>query len=70
MAMLKIETDRGYGWQVRAEGEIAADTSLDTIKDQTMRCALNGRARAFLDGVPVFECKKLTAKQAKSLFGL
>jgi len=70
MAMLKIETDRGYGWQVRAEGEVPAGTSLDTIKDQTLRCALNGPSRAWLDGELVFECKKLTAKQGKALFGI
>lgn len=68
--MLRIETDRGYGWQVRCEGQVPADISAEKIKAETMRCALNGRARAFLDGKPVFECKKLTAKQAREIFGL
>ncbi len=67
---LRIELDRGYGWQVRAEGQIPAGTDLATIKDQAMRSALNGPVRAFLDGDLVFECKKLTAKQAKALFNV
>jgi len=70
MATLRIELDRGYGWQVRGEGEIPADTSLDAIKAQAARCALNGKVRAFLDGAEVFQTKKLTAKQAKALFGI
>ena len=68
--MLRIETDRGYGWQVRSQGPIPADTSLDAIKSQTARLALNGPARALLDGVEVFTTPKLTARQAKSLFGI
>lgn len=67
---LRIDLDRGYGWQVRAEGPIPADTALDAIKDQAMRCALNGPVRAVLDGVEVFACKKLTNKQVKALWGL
>lgn len=67
---IKIETNRGIGWQVRAEGMVPADTTLDAVKDQAMRCALNGPVRAFVDGTLVFEHGKLTRKQAKSLFGL
>lgn len=68
--ILRIELDRGYGWQVRAEGPIPADTTLDAVKDNAMRCALNGPVRALLDGVEVFACKKLTNKQAKALWNL
>lgn len=67
---LRIELNRGYGWQVRGEGPIPGCTSMDTIKDQAMRCALNGPVRAYLDGALVFECAKLTRKQAKALFGI
>lgn len=70
MTTLRIELDRGFGWQVRGEGEIPADTSIEAVKAQAARCALNGKVRAFLDGEQVFECKKLTAKQAKALFGV
>ena len=31
MTTLTIELDRGQGWEVRAEGQIPADTSLDRI---------------------------------------
>lgn len=67
---LTIEQDRGYGWQVRAEGPIPADTGMDAIRNNAMRCALNGPVRALLDGVEVFACKKLTNKQAKALWGI
>lgn len=70
MAMLRIELDRGYGWQVRGEGEIPDTITLDQIKDNAMRSALNGPVRAYLNGDLVFECKKLTSKQAKTLFGV
>lgn len=70
MATLRIELDRGYGWQVRGEGEVPANTSLDAIKADAMRGALNGPVRAYLDGALVFEHPKLTRKQAKAVFGL
>lgn len=70
MQTLRIELDRGCGWQVRGEGPIPAGTSLDTVKAEAQRCALNGPVRAYLDGALVFECAKLTRKQAKALFGI
>jgi hypothetical protein len=66
----RLELNRGYGFQVRGEGEVPADTGLDTIKADAMRSALNGPVRAFLDGALVFEHGKLTRKQAKAVFGL
>ncbi len=68
MQTLRIELDRGYGWQVRCEGPIPAGTTLDTVKAEAQRCALNGPVRAYLDGVLVFECAKLTNKEAKKVF--
>lgn len=70
MATLRIEQDRGYGWQVRTEGEIADSTTLDAIKAQAARLALNGPTRAYLNDELVAESKKLTAKQAKALFNI
>lgn len=68
--MLRIELDRGYGWQVRGEGPVPAGTSLDTIKAEADRSALNGSVRAYLDGDLVYERAKLTRKEAKAIFGL
>ena len=39
------------------------------IKDSTDRSALNGPTRALLDGVVVYETKKLTKAQAEAVFG-
>lgn len=68
--MLRIEMDRGCGWQVRGEGPIPAGTALATIQAQADRCALNGPVRAYLDGALVYERAKLTRKEAKALFGV
>lgn len=70
MATLRIELDRGYGWQVRAEGEVPDTTTVEQVRDQAERMALNGPTRAFLNGEMVAECKKLTKKRAAALFGL
>jgi hypothetical protein len=68
--LYRLELDRGYGFEVRNEGAVPAATSLDAIKADAMRGALNGPVRAFLDGALVFEHAKLTRKQAKTLFGI
>lgn len=70
MTTLRIELDRGFGWQVRAEGEVPATTTVEMVRDQALRLALNGKVRAFLGGEQVFEHKKLTKKQAAEVFGL
>jgi hypothetical protein len=70
MATLKIELDRGHGWQVRAEGEVPENTTVEQVRAQAERLALNGPTRAFLNGELVAECKKLTKKQAERLFSI
>lgn len=67
---LRIELDRGYGFQVRGEGPIPAGASREVIEREARGSALNGPVRAYVDGVLVFECKKLTKKQAIAHFGL
>ena len=69
MATLRIENFRNGSWMVRGEGPIPADTSMDAIKDNTDRSALNGPTRALLDGVVVYETANLTKARAKALFG-
>lgn len=63
---IKIETDRGYGWQVRQEGTMEG-IAAQALHDHTERCALNGPARLLVDGVVTFECPKLTTKRARAL---
>lgn len=69
MATLRIENLRNGSWMVRGEGPIPAETTMDAIRASTNRSALNGPTRALLDGVVVYETKKLTGKRAKALFG-
>lgn len=70
MATLRIENFRHGAWTTRGEGPVDAQIDLATIQDHTDRSALNGPARALLDGAVVYETKKITAKRAKALFGL
>ncbi len=70
MKILRIENFRNGEWMLRGEGQVPAGTTLDQIKDQANRSALNGPVRAYLNGDLVHEAKKLTKKQAAALFGL
>lgn len=70
MPILRIENFRNGEWTLRGEGQVPAGTTLDQIKDQADRSALNGPTRAFLDGAQVYETKKLTKARAKALFGI
>jgi hypothetical protein len=42
---------------------------MDAIRTDTDRSALNGPTRALLDGVVVYETKKLSKARAKAVFG-
>jgi hypothetical protein len=50
MTTLTIELDRGQGWEVRAEGQIPADTSLDRITADLRAYAIQYPHRALVDG--------------------
>ena len=69
MATLRIENLRDGSWIIRGEGPIPAGTTMDDIKSNTDRSALNGPTRALLNGVVVYETAKLTKIRAKALFG-
>jgi len=69
MAILRIENLRDGSWMIRGEGPIPAGTTMDDIKSNTDRSALNHTTRALLDGVVVYETAKLTKARAKALFG-
>lgn len=48
MATVRIEMDRGRGWEVRANGE--ADVTADQVRDQLSAYTIQYPHRAFLDG--------------------
>jgi hypothetical protein len=53
MKTLRIELDRGRGWEVRAEGPIPAETSTARIAADLQAYALQYPHRALLDGVEI-----------------
>jgi hypothetical protein len=67
---LRIENFRDGAWVLRGEGDIGSEITLGTIRDQTDRVALNGPARALVDGIQAYETKKITARRARALFNI
>jgi hypothetical protein len=53
MKTLRIELDRGRGWEVRATGAIPADTSTTRIEADLRAYAIQYPHRALVDGVEV-----------------
>ena len=66
--LLRIENFRNGEWALRGEGQVPAETTLDQVREQTERSALNDPSRALVDGALVYETKKLTRARAKALF--
>jgi hypothetical protein len=53
MRTLRIEMNRGRGWELRAEGRIPADITVEQIEHDLHAYAVQYRHRALLDGVEV-----------------
>ena len=53
MRLLRIEMNRGRGWELRAEGRIPADITLEQIKRDLVNYAIQYEHRALLDGKEV-----------------
>ena len=53
MRMLRIEMNRGRGWELRAEGRIPAGVTLEQIERDLHDYAVQYVHRALLDGVEV-----------------
>ena len=53
MRMLRIEINRGRGWQLRAEGRIPADVTVEQIKRDLQDYAIQYPHRALLDGIEI-----------------
>jgi hypothetical protein len=53
MRLLRIEMNQGQGWELRAEGRIPADITLEQIKRDLVNYAIQYEHRALLDGKEV-----------------
>lgn len=56
MANIRIEMDRGAGWEIRQEG--AADMTADALAYMLPGYAIQYPHRAFIDGVLVVEARR------------
>jgi hypothetical protein len=50
---LRIEMDRGNGWELRSEGEVPNDATIELITVYLRNYAIQHPHRAVLDGVVV-----------------
>ena len=64
MAQIKIEVDRGCGWQVRQEGD--ADLTADDLAATLMALSIQYPHRAYLDGVLVAEAQRPHGARGKA----
>ena len=53
MTQLRIEIDRGRGWELRAEGPLPAETPTARIEADLRAYAVQYPHRALIDGVEV-----------------
>lgn len=57
MATLRIEMDRGMGWEVRGEGQVPDDITDERVREEVDRYCLQYPHRGFLNGRLVHEGK-------------
>ncbi len=62
MAQVRIEMDRGMGWEVRQEGEVAV--TAEALVGMLPAYCVQYPHRALLDGVVVGECKPSKRRRA------
>lgn len=65
MAQIRIEMDRGMGWEVRQEG--AADVTADALAASLPGYAIQYAHRAFIDGVLIAEAQRPHGRRGKAL---
>ena len=65
MANIRIEMDRGAGWEVRQEGSAEGVTARDLV-DYLPAFAIQYPHRAFLDGVLVAEAQRPHGRRGKT----
>ncbi len=64
MAQIRIEMDRGMGWEVRQEG--AADVTADALAASLPSYAIQYAHRAFIDGVLIAEAQRPHGARGKA----
>ena len=55
MRLLRIEMNRGRGWELRAEGRIPASVTIERIERELEAYAIQYPHRALLDGTEVVQ---------------
>ena len=65
MAHVKIEMDRGAGWETRNEGDITI--TADQLAAQMPHYAIQYAHRAFLDGALIAEAQRPHGRRGKAV---
>lgn len=63
MAQVRVEMDRGNGWEVRQEGEIAV--TAEDLANMLPGYAIQYPHRAFIDGALVVEAQRPHGRRGK-----
>jgi hypothetical protein len=58
MTTLRIEMDRGNGWELRGEGEIPTETTVERIRQELVLYCSQYAHRALLDGAEVARARR------------
>jgi hypothetical protein len=64
MRTLRIEMNRGNGWELRGEGKLRAEVTIEQIERDLQEYAIQYLHRALLDGVEVARTGSLPAATA------
>jgi hypothetical protein len=66
MRTLRIEMNRGHGWELRGEGKIPADVTTEQIQRDLREYAIQHPHRALIDGKEVARAGELPASTVAS----
>jgi hypothetical protein len=64
MRTLRIEMNRGHGWELRATGKIPTDVTAQQIRRDLQEYAIQYPHRALIDGVEVARAGEVPAATA------
>lgn len=65
MANVRIEMDRGMGWEIRQEGVV--DVTADALADLLPGYAIQYPHRAFIDGALIAEAHRPHGRRGKAV---
>jgi hypothetical protein len=66
MRTLRVEMNRGHGWELRATGKIPADVTVEQIQRDLREYAIQHPHRALIDGKEVARAGELPASAVAS----